>query len=169
MEPISRFTLATHSGPYERWPSNTALFDDGRDTGVTVPGYVLDGQYRCDDGFLLLLSQDCPFEESYTFLLLDDDYSIRAQQHLGVPYGSFLLHTHWPVSSTEIRLHFYTRLIYSLSIQHRARWWQRSVALRLTNNGAAPNDARAQASIGALEQQLAATEQRLQRERSPGV
>lgn len=69
----------THAGPYDRWAQRTALLDEGRATGQLVPGYVIEGQYRCADGFLLMLSLDCPFDESYTFLLLGTDLTQRAR------------------------------------------------------------------------------------------
>jgi hypothetical protein len=160
MEPITRFSLETHTGPYDQWPRRTMLFDDGRDTRRTIPGYVIDGQYRCPHGILLVLSYDCPFEESYTFLLLGDDLSRRARADLGVPYGSFLLHDHWVVNDSTLRLHFYTTLIYTLAIRPRTAWWQPVYRLQLSREPATAGDARAQASIATLEARLAAMERR---------
>lgn len=164
MEPITRFSLAKHTGRYERWPRRTALLQHGRETGTKLPGYIIEGQYRCADGILLLLSYDCPFDETYTFLLLGEDLKKRARRDLGMPYGSFLLHTHWVVSGSALRLHFYTRDVFTLSIHRRSAWWLSPYALRLTKVGAADVDTKALASIVALESQLASTQQRLARE-----
>jgi hypothetical protein len=162
MEPVTRFSVETHSGPYEDWPRRTALLDDGRATGRTVPGYVIEGQYRCDDGYLLIMSEDCPFDESYTFLLLGNDLSQRARVTMGVPPK--LLHTHWPVSDRSVRLHFYTRIVYTLTIRRGSSWWQPDYALRLTNDGAAADDAIAQRSMAELERDLEVIRERLERE-----
>jgi hypothetical protein len=117
MQSISSLSLEQHEGPYEQWPSLTRLFLDGRDTQQKVPGYLIEGQYRCDAGYLLILSQDCPFEESCDGLLLDEQFNTLARTGLGAPYCSFLLNTHWPLSATSLRLHFYGDHFYDLHIE----------------------------------------------------
>ncbi len=154
MEPITRFSVETHSGPYERWPARTALFDQGRATGCTVPGYVIEGQYQCEHGSLLIMSHDCPFAESYAFLLLDDALSQRARVNIEAP--PLLLHAHWPIGDGSLRLHFHTRSIWTLTVRRRTSWWQRPYGLHLKHDGEATGDARAQASIAALERDLEA-------------
>jgi hypothetical protein len=166
VEPITRFSLAPHTGVYERWPRRTALLEHGRETGTKLPGYIIEGQYRCADGILLLLSYDCPFDETYTFLLLGEDLKVRARRDLGMPSGSFLLHTHWVVSENALRLHFYTRDVFTLSIHRRSAWWLPTYALRLTKAGAAEIDTKAMASIAALETQLAVNKQRRERDQA---
>jgi hypothetical protein len=161
MEAITRFSLATHTGPYQHWPSRTALLDDGSDTGRAITGYVLDGQYHCEHGYLLIVSYDCPYEESYSFLLLDDDLTERARCELVVPYGSYLLHAHWPVSANTIRLHFYARLIYTLTVEPRRWWWRPAIRLRLRRVWNARSDPRTRTSIEALERSIAQTKDAL--------
>ena len=70
MELQQRFSLAKHVGPYEHWPARTALLCDGVPTGTQIEGYVIEAQYRCEAGHLLITSFDCPFEESNSFTLL---------------------------------------------------------------------------------------------------
>jgi predicted metal-dependent HD superfamily phosphohydrolase len=82
-----------------------------------VSGYVIDGQYRAGDRYLLIISYACPYEESNEFLLLNDAFEIIAESSLGpVPYASYLLAAHWPVSASAIRLHYYDSEIYELRI-----------------------------------------------------
>ena len=114
---IESFSLEKHSGAYQHWPRQTRLFFNGVDTGSSIPGYIIEAQYRCDAGYLLITSQDCPFEESNDFLLLSADFRVLAQEMLGVPYYSYLLHNHWPVSDDAIRLHYYQQLFMTLTVR----------------------------------------------------
>ena len=161
MEPITRFSLVTHEGPYDQWPRATAMLIDGAPSGVSVPGYVIDAQYRCDDGYLLVTSYDCPFEESYTCLLLADDLSVRARADLGVPYGTFLLHAHWPTGDRTLLLHFQLSLFFSLTIQPPAGFFRPSHALRLRRESHGALGARARDSVEELETRLAAIREQL--------
>jgi hypothetical protein len=120
MELISSFSLEKHEGPYESWPRLTRLFFDGQATGTSVPGYVIEAQYRCPEGYLLITSQDCPFEESSDFILLSPRFEVVAQRFLGEMYGSYLLHAHWPRAEGSLVLHYYQALCFTLSIRH---WW----------------------------------------------
>ena len=78
MEPIELFSLAKHDVPYEEWPSRTELLVERAAVGVAIPGYVIEAQYRCGPGHLLITSYDCPFEEASTFIPLGTDYSVLA-------------------------------------------------------------------------------------------
>jgi hypothetical protein len=150
LEPITSFSLASHDGPYESWPLRTPLFNNGVATRTQIPGFVLDAQYRCADGFLLITSWDCPFEESYDFSLLGHDYALLARASLGVPYGTFLLHAHWPLDDQSLRLHFYTDLIYTLRISPPSGLFHRSPRLTLQRHHVTPSDPRTHDSIASL-------------------
>jgi hypothetical protein len=71
MQKLSQFSLETHSGPYEKWPRASRLFMNGHDTKRKITGFLIEAQYICDEGFLLVTSMDCPFEETSHFTLLD--------------------------------------------------------------------------------------------------
>jgi hypothetical protein len=124
---ISAFSLESHAGPYETWPRRTRLYFNGEFTGVSIPGFIIEAQYQLARGFLLITSQDCPFEESNDFLLLDSQFKQLAHNELLVPYGSFLLHAHWPESQNSWLLHYHESLIFRLSIQE----WPLHLGLRL--------------------------------------
>lgn len=151
---IDSFTLAQHDGPYERWPLTTPLLLDGVPTGQRVPGFVIEGQYRWHEFVLLINSWDCPFEESYDFLLLDAGHRVVARASLGVPYDTFLLHAHWPIDDTSLRLHFHERDCYTLSVQPPSGWLRRRHHLRLTHHLVTPSDTRTAESIRELRQTL---------------
>jgi hypothetical protein len=142
------------------------LLADGAPTGVTVPGYEIEGQYRCDDGYLLINNWDCPFEESYDFVLLSDDLSTLSRVSLGVPYGSYLLHAHWPIDERSVRLHFHSNIFCTLSIRPPGRI-RRRPHLTLVRHLVAPNDERSLASVTELEARLAEIRETLERDTAP--
>ena len=154
MEAIHSFSLAKHDGPYEKWPLRTRLFRDDAPTDAEVPGYVIEAQYRCDAGFLLITSFDCPFEEANEFVLLAPDLSVLATEHLGVMYGSFLLNAHWPVSDRALRLHYYDRLFYTLAIEGTQSARLEKYRLTLTHDPEPESDPRSAASIADLRKRL---------------
>lgn len=156
LEPLSIFSLASHAGPYEQWPLRTRLLVNGVETGASIPGYILEGQYRCAEGYLLIASWDCPFEESYDFILLNHTFRRLSRTSLGVPYGSFLLHAHWPLDDRSVRLHFYTAMTATLRILPAGGWFRRTPRLRLERHLIAPPDERTQVSIAELATKLAA-------------
>jgi hypothetical protein len=91
VSPTARFALERHAGPYERWPSRSRLFVDGRATATRMAGYSLLHQYELDDGWLLVTDYDCPFEEVTAFTLLDPELRIVAERKIGWMYNTFLL------------------------------------------------------------------------------
>ncbi|MBN3842009.1 MULTISPECIES: hypothetical protein [Burkholderia] len=89
MKPIERFTLETHDGPYETWPSRTHVRVNGVRSGLTVSGYVLLRQYETPDAYLLVTDYDCLFEEAVTFTLVSKDpFKALAQRTVGAMYAS---------------------------------------------------------------------------------
>jgi hypothetical protein len=117
MQPITLFSLATHEGPYETWPLKSPLLANGLDTGQSIPGFVIEGQYKCPAGYFLITSYDCPYEEANDFLLLNDRFETIARNGLGVIYSSFLLEKHRPLSDTELELVYGDGLTYKLAIE----------------------------------------------------
>jgi hypothetical protein len=115
MQPVKLFSLERHSGPYETWPRKTRLFVEGADTGQTVSGFVVEAEYKCKVGYLLITSYDCLFEEANTFTLLNERLETLSAVHLGGWYETFLLDKHMPTSANSLELH-YGGLIYSLAI-----------------------------------------------------
>lgn len=155
--PQQRFSLAKHEGPYERWPVKTALLCDGLPTGTQIEGYVIEAQYRCEAGHLLITSFDCPFEESNSFTLLDERFQVLATCELLVPYGSFLLNAHWPLDAHTLQLHYEMRRFYRLCIVPPGGLLRRRHRLKLRRDDRAwVDDPRAAAAVHDLETRLAA-------------
>jgi hypothetical protein len=161
LEPITTFSLVTHEGPYTDWPLETPLLADGVPTGTSIAGFVIDGQYRCDEGFLLITSWDCLFEESYEFLLLSSNLRQLDRVSLGAPYSTYLLHAQWAIDERSVRLHFQTALFYTLSIRSPSLF-RRRPNLSLTEHLVAPTDERSIASVAALHRSLASIRAKLE-------
>jgi hypothetical protein len=91
MNAISRFSLESHAGPYEKWPLKSRLLLDGSPTGTSLAGYCLLHQFETADGYFLVHDWDCPFEEMTHFTLLDRKLRVLSSRALGGPYASWLL------------------------------------------------------------------------------
>lgn len=155
MQPITRYALEAHAGPYDRWPATTALLADGLPTGVRVPGYVVDAQFATPLGALLVTSYDCLFEEANTFLLLDAAHRILARADLGAMYASWLLAGCWPTSPTSLVLHYHQDLFHDLDLLPPGGWWRRRPRLRITQREDWRDDTRMVTAHAALLERLA--------------
>lgn len=87
LSPISRFRLEPFAG--ERPQAH--LWDENEKTDTVVAGRVLDAQYGWSGGFLLLTTDDNPYEESLHIILLDDRMRRIDQVDLGQSYHPGLL------------------------------------------------------------------------------
>jgi len=57
-------------------------------TGTTLDGCVLEAQYRCAQGFVLLTSDNTPYEEALHIRLLDSDFRVLDAVDLRQVYHS---------------------------------------------------------------------------------
>ncbi|NMD52974.1 hypothetical protein HG547_15320 [Shewanella sp. DNRA4] len=156
MQPITAFTLRVSDTEAITQP----LYFNQQATGVNIAGRQLEAQYRCTlpngtQGYLLLTSYDCPFEESLEFSLLNDAYGLVTTTSLAREYGSFLLYAHWPMAENRLRLHFYNQLFMDIVIEPRPSWFTLSSKLLLVEVLAPRDDPHTKASMDALAQRLA--------------
>lgn len=79
MKAITRFTLETHAGPYERWPLRSRLLCDGQPTDLRLLGYSLSWQFELENRILLITDYDCPFEEAYEIYLLSNELRVLSR------------------------------------------------------------------------------------------
>lgn len=70
---------------------------------------MIDAQYRCRGYYLLVTSWDCPFEESYEFLLLSEDLRVVSKKRLGVWYSTEDIEAHWSISESEVLFRCWNR------------------------------------------------------------
>lgn len=105
MKALNTFELARHDGPYDSWPLRTGLIRNGSATGKAIPGFVIEAQYEYRDGFLLVTSWDCPFEEAQTFLLLSRELDVLAEETIGAAYASVWMEGHEPIDDRAVLFH----------------------------------------------------------------
>lgn len=81
MEQIAFFSLTPTR------ESHSLLSVTGLGPRASVPGVVLEAQYRLADGsFLVISTDDCPYEECLHLLRLSRDYTIQERVDLGRSY-----------------------------------------------------------------------------------
>jgi len=68
-------------------PPRSRLIHNGAELPVVVDGVVLEVQVLLEDGrYLLVLTEDCPFEEQVHVILLDRFLRVRDRYRFGKPY-----------------------------------------------------------------------------------
>ena len=85
LSPIDRFKLQALDEEKSR------LVLDGAETPVILDGVTLEAQFKCEKGYLLLLTHDCPYEECLHVYRLAHDLSILDHRKLGAIYTPAIL------------------------------------------------------------------------------
>ncbi|KGF82628.1 hypothetical protein IA69_04925 [Massilia sp. JS1662] len=63
------------------------MIADGQVTSIHVPGITILDQFETSAGYLLVTDHNCPFEETFHFILLDRNLHIRAHRSLGAAFS----------------------------------------------------------------------------------
>ena len=87
VKPVEGFSVARVEGSA---PQSELLWE-GQPTSVRVDGVTLDAQMEVEDGYLLFLTEDSPFEEGLHIYLLDRERRILDGLELAGPYASGIL------------------------------------------------------------------------------
>ena len=106
MLPLDMFKLGLHQGPREAWGMETPLLRNGEVTGRSIPGYILEAQYRCATGYLFVTSWDCG-DDSLTVVLANDELRVVDEKSIGAMYDCTLLQGHEVVSQHQLLLRIY--------------------------------------------------------------
>lgn len=95
----------------------------GRDLEVEVPGAVLEAQLELDqpERYLLLLTEDRPYEEVLHAVLLDADGRQLQHAQLGEPYAPGLLAELVVQDPHTLRFRFHPGRVHHLEIHDRPR------------------------------------------------
>jgi hypothetical protein len=114
-------------------PNGLCVCHRSRPLEVPVPGSVLEAQLELDDdaGFLLLLTDDRPYEETLHVVLLDHDGHEIERLELGRPYTPGLFSGMEIVAPTVLGFRFFSGLVHELEILPRPRGFLRRRRLRL--------------------------------------
>jgi hypothetical protein len=90
MKTVDNFGLRNHADgdSSERAPVSTLLFE-GREVGLNLRGATLEAQFALDTGeYLLLVTNNSPYEERMQVYLLGSDFRIAETADLGYAYTS---------------------------------------------------------------------------------
>ena len=70
----------------------SAFIDDKGIRIGRLPGIILEKAFRLDKGrFLVITTEDCPFEEGFHISLIDHDGSLLETAHRVIPYASGII------------------------------------------------------------------------------
>lgn len=105
MKAINSLTLAKHEGEYASWPVKTEIFDNGVATGKKISGFVIEAQYAHANGFLVVTSWDCPFEEAQTFTWLSPSFDVLKEKTIGIAYEAIWMESHKPLDDDSAVFH----------------------------------------------------------------
>jgi hypothetical protein len=87
MRRIERFTLLAHTKETDVPPFESWLLADGKRSKTRVPGVEILEQFEILAGYLLVTDYDCPFEETFHFILLDHELRTVSQRSLGARFS----------------------------------------------------------------------------------
>lgn len=130
MKALAAFSLKPHQGERETWPLESELLLDSRPTGKSIPGYVLDAQYRCGGRYLFVTSWDCLFEESLEVILTDEAFKLVERRSIGAMYTSTWLEHHEPVGEHQLLLHCDDDFQILITVQGTLKVEQKSALVR---------------------------------------
>lgn len=138
--PISRFSLETHEGPYEKWPDRSRLSDAGVRTDQKLQGYTVIRQFSIGSHFLLILDFDCPFEEANVLYLLNHKYRVLSKARIPQFDGnlfppSYLLEQSEIRGPFELALHYLDLPSRLIRIDLHARgFWPRYMTVEVLDS-----------------------------------
>lgn len=111
------FSLRTPANGPDYSALNSSLLYKGQETGVDVQGIVLDHQFSLSDGYVLVTSWDCPFEEGYEVSLLNREMKLVSHKSIGPIYSSYQLDSMEVVGKSAFRLLFTNGEVYNLVVR----------------------------------------------------
>src|SRR3954454_16917047 len=91
MQPIARFALEPVGPGTEGVPPRSRLLFDEQPVGTTLGGTCLEAQFVAKDKYLLILSDEIPYEETLRFYLLGGSLRVVDWLELGGPYSPGVL------------------------------------------------------------------------------
>jgi len=106
-----------------RSPQCAVWFED-RPTGVHVRGAVLEAQFAVSGGaYVLLATDDCPYEEELHVYLLNPEFVLVEQLHLGYAYTPGILRDVRITVGNQLEFLFIGERRYRLSILDRPTYF----------------------------------------------
>ena len=88
-------------------PPRCQLIVDGQETGSELPGAVFEAAADTNDGWLIFLTDDVPFEESLNICLIDRAFRIRDRVTLVWPGSSGTFRDPCPTGDNSLQFEFF--------------------------------------------------------------
>jgi hypothetical protein len=104
MKPLNIFSFRSPTGPQESWGLESELLLNGKATGKTIPGFILEAQYHYASGYLFVTSWDCG-EDCLDVILANEDLQVLDQKCIGAMYDSTYLESHEVLAENQVLLH----------------------------------------------------------------
>ncbi|MDH5547449.1 MAG: hypothetical protein OEZ43_17855 [Gammaproteobacteria bacterium] len=112
MEEIAEFSLENKSD------TDSELQYKKLPCGLLIPGLLLEKQYQLSDQYYLLItSDDCPYEEGLHLILLDQQFNILEILDIGLPYTAAAFDNASITSSNDLEFDFLPETRYQVSIE----------------------------------------------------
>jgi hypothetical protein len=121
MKQIAIFSLETPAPAQADELPRAELIKLDRSTGIVVQGSRLEAQYEVSGRFLLMLTEDCPYEEGLHIYLLDGGNSILDETHMGQPYTPGILSHLEATDHDELQFAFFGNDRWKLEILQKPR------------------------------------------------
>lgn len=112
MESLNRFPLAS---PDVEQATSQLLDEDGKQL-ASIEGVMIEAQFRCSWGYLVITSNASPFEEELHFYLLDGNLSVIDSLSLGQVYHSGILRQLQPGPTDQLEFSFFGEERWRLSV-----------------------------------------------------
>ena len=101
---------------------------------VAVNGRLLEAQFSCDSGFVIFMSNDCPFEERLYVYLLDASCVVIDVLQFGIPYQPGVFRDVAITSSGSITFSFFDteeRFVITVKLRRSICDWKGRIKLHV--------------------------------------
>jgi hypothetical protein len=127
MVPCRSFSLAPIPGSVDESPRANVLID-ASSSGTTVPGVILEAQYRSGESYLLFTSENTPYEEALHVLLLSRRLALLDHVELSHPFAGGVLTNMEMPGDERLRFSFFGGDLWELTVLGAPRLLKRHEA-----------------------------------------
>lgn len=122
MVPIAEFALRSNLSPGAEEASRSHLLYRNHETGLLVEGVVLEQQFTCSHGYLLLTTENSPYEEGLHIYLLDRKAGVLDYLQLSHPYAAGILCNVEVVDAGQLQFSFFGSDRWRLTVLNSPRY-----------------------------------------------
>lgn len=116
----SGVSLDVDSPASEKDLAQSRIIVDGHDTGRVVPGEILEAAVQWNDGYILFVTDNTPFEEHLRIYLFDTQWKIIDSATLGAMYSTGIFADLELAPPASLRFRFFGGITWTLELLDRA-------------------------------------------------